>query len=241
MPRQPLHQITDQEPVVFIGPETFERRPMLATYVAQVIAGWAQVEISLACVLAHYDNADIENSVDTYLNTKGFMAQAEILNKTARAALTPENYDLYEATIKFINSNYQIRNDMAHWTWGVTDLLPEALIIIEPKANKKIAALAFNMIGQDMRVLAQRIMELQSRQKKGVFVYRKNDLKRCVQDMFAAEVLADRLQQLKSSKQDMDEGRAILLKRPEIRQHYDKIVADRTKAMEARPGGPSRS
>jgi hypothetical protein len=39
--------------------------------------------------------------------------------------------------MRFIKLNYNIRNEMAHWGWGVTDTLPDALIIFEPVNSKK--------------------------------------------------------------------------------------------------------
>ncbi len=59
---------------------------------------------------------------------------------------------------------------------------------------------------------------------KSYFFYKESNLIKCADDMFQAEIYADRLQQLSSSESDIQEGRAILLKRPEIRQFYEKMV-----------------
>lgn len=227
MPRQPLRNIIPGKPVIEIGPSTFAKRPKLAAYVAQTIAGWAQVELSLSVVLARYTSRNIEQSIDMYLSIDGFGAQSLLLEAAAKSVLSQDNYDLFDATMRFIKANYAVRNEMAHWTWGVTDALTDGLIIIEPRGHKKLNALQFNLIGQDMSKVVPRIMAMAQEQEKNVFAYRERDLVRCAEDMFKAEVFADRLQQLRSTEADIAEGRSILLGRNEIRQAYENNVRKR--------------
>jgi hypothetical protein len=222
MPRQPLHNITDEKPLIEIGPRTFSKRPKLAAYVAQVIAGWAQVELALACVLARYTSRNIEQSIDMYLSIDGFRAQARLVEAAAKTVLTKDDLRLFDATLRFIRRNYNIRNEMAHWTWGISEALPDALLIIEPRANKKLYALQFNLVDQDLSKIIPRIQELTREQERSIFVYRENDLVKCAEDMFQAEILSDRLQQLCSAEKDKTEGRAVLLSRAEIRGFYEK-------------------
>jgi hypothetical protein len=185
MPRQPLSKVTDKKPVIEIGPQTFSRRPKLAAYVAQVIAGWAQVELALASVLARYTSRNIEQSIDMYLSIDGFRAQARLLEAAAKTALTRDNFHVFSATMRFIRINYNTRNEMAHWTWGVTDFLPDALVILEPKIHKKLYSLQFNLLDQDLRKIVPRLAELNREQEISTFVYRESDLAKCADDMFS--------------------------------------------------------
>ena len=226
MPKQPLHKNYDHVSPIFIGPQTFEKRPKLAVYVAQIIAGWAQVDLTLATVLARYARRNIEQSIDMYLSIEGFALQAKMLDAAAKTALTRDNYLLYKATMRFIKLNYDIRNELAHWGWGITDTIPDALIIFEPVSKKKLDALAFNLVGQNLATMHGKISELKKQSDLEVFFYRENDLKKCADDMFKTEIFADRLQQLSSSESDIKEGRSVLLTRPEIKQFYEKMVAD---------------
>jgi hypothetical protein len=238
MPKQPLRNVIRGNHPIEIGPRTFAKRPKLAAYVAQTIAGWAQVELSLALVLARYTSRNIEQSVDMYLSIDGFGAQSLLLEAAARSVLPQDNFELFDATMRFIKNNYTIRNEMAHWTWGVTDALPDALVIIEPRSHKKLHALQFNIGDQDMSKAIPRLMALAKEQEKNVFVYRERDLARCAEDMFNAEIFADRLQQLRSTEADIAEGRRILLRRNEIQQAYENNVRRRfprgTMLLEAR-------
>lgn len=83
------------------------------------------------------------------------------MDAAAKSMLTADDYLLYSATMRFIKLNYKIRNEMTHWGWGITDTLPDALIIFESVASKKINSLAFNTGGQNMGLIVKRIAELQ--------------------------------------------------------------------------------
>ncbi len=226
VPKQPLNKNYDRVSPILIGPQTFEKRPKLAVYVAQIIAGWAQVDLTLSTVLARYARRNIEQSIDMYLSIEGFASQAKILDAAAKTALTRDNYLLYKATMRFIRLNYDTRNELAHWGWGITDTIPDALIIFEPVSKKKLDALAFNLIGQNLAAIQGKISELKKQDHLKIFFYRESDLKKCADDMFKAEAFADRLQQLSSSESDIEEGRSVLLTRPELKQFYEKMVAD---------------
>jgi len=180
--------------------------------------------------LARYARRNIEQSIDMYLSIDGFAAQGKVLDAAAKTALTQDNYFLYKATMRFIKFNYDIRNEIAHWGWGVTETLPDALIIFEPVVHKKLHALAFNLIGQNMGEMGKKIAELQEKNMNSVFFYKESDLKKCADDMFKTEIFADRLQQLSSSLPDIQEGRDILLKRSEIKQFYDNSILEAAKA-----------
>jgi len=236
MPRQPLSKVTDKKPIIEIGPRTFSRRPKLAAYVAQVIAGWAQVELALASVLARYTSRNIEQSIDMYLSIDGFRAQARLLEAAAKTALTRDNFHLFTATMRFVRINYNIRNETS-LDLGRNRFLPDALIILEPKIHKKLHSLQFNLLDQDLRKVVPRLAELNREQESNTFVYRENDLAKCADDMFQAEILSDRLQQLCSTEVDIKAGREILLGRAEIRGFYEKLRAPETARGEESVGG----
>jgi hypothetical protein len=120
-----------------------------------------------------------------YLSIDGFRAQARVLEAAAKTALTQDNFHVFSATMRFIRINYNTRNEMAHWTWGVTDFLPDALVILEPKIHKKLYSLQFNLLDQDLRKIVPRLAELNREQEISTFVYRESDLAKCADDMFS--------------------------------------------------------
>jgi hypothetical protein len=62
---------------------------------------------------------------------------------------------------------------MAHWIWGKTDDLPDALIIFEPVSRKKTTTMIFGARNPTDFIVAQRYRE---ESDKRTFVYRKPDL-----------------------------------------------------------------
>jgi hypothetical protein len=119
---QPLRNVISGNHPIEIGPRTFARRPKLAAYVAQTIAGWAQIELSLALVLARDTSRNIEQSVDMYLSIDGSGAQSLLLEAAARTVLSQDNFDLFDATMRFTKANHAIRQRNGALDVGVSPL-----------------------------------------------------------------------------------------------------------------------
>jgi hypothetical protein len=233
VPRQPLNKIVQNlKDPIGLGLGTFAARPELAALVCDVITGWARVEGSLSLVFARYTYSRVDIAMSTYNSVEGYRAQRQMLGGAARAALSVDNYMLFEATMEFVKRQYNIRNEMAHWIWGKTEDLPDALIIMEPVSQRKTSTMIFGARNVTDLINSQKFKEDSG---KKTFVYRKNDLETHAKEMFKAEVLADRLQYLVAKPpQDHDEGRQHLLQEPDILRDYEKLKAkaDKTTASE---------
>jgi hypothetical protein len=230
MPRQPLSTLTGNRKLndpIMIGPHTFAKRPDLAHLVCGIITGWAKVEGCLSLVFARYTRARVDVAMNIYNNVDAFRAQEQMLEGAARAALSDDDFFLYQASMKFIKRQYSVRNEMAHWLWGSTDDLPDALIIMEPVSHRKAHTMMFGAnTGYDI----EKCREYWAESQNGTFVYRKADLESHAKQMFKAEILSDRLQFLAAKPPQNDvEGRSHLLSDPEIRRDYEKLRSDATK------------
>lgn len=222
MPRQPLSRIRSTlSSSLFVGPETFSARPELAALVCRVITGWAQVEGVLALVFARYAGMSVESALTIYNTVEGFRAQRQMLDGAAKWRLSPDDFHLYSATMSFVMQQYSVRNEMAHWVWARTEDLPNALVIMEPVAHRRQHSMVFGaQTGYDMAKVPKYLQELE----ENTFVYREPDLKWHADQMFRAEVLADRLQWLAAAPPVYEEqGRNHLLGEPYIVEQYDKL------------------
>jgi len=62
--------------------------------------------------------------------------QMGALEAAAKAALFPNEFDVFRAAISMTESVQTPRNHLAHWIWGTCEQLPDALLLAEPKAQK---------------------------------------------------------------------------------------------------------
>jgi len=179
------------------------------------------VEGALALVFARYAGMSVESALNIYNTVEGFRAQRQMLDGAAKWRLPADDFHLYSATMKFVMQQYSVRNEMAHWVWARTEDLPDALVIMEPVAQRRHHSMVFGaQTGFDIAKAPKYVEELD----KNTFVYRKPDLNRHADQMFRAEILADRLQWLAAAPPVYEEqGRNHLLSEPYIVEHYDKM------------------
>lgn len=220
---------------ILIGPNTFSARPHLAYLIPQIIAGWVQVEISLAETFGTYASLGPDVALSVYNAVDNFRAKQAMLDAAAKTVLNEEDLDLYSATMRFVKRRYVTRNEMAHWLWGYADDFPEALFIIDPVAASKV-----RMFYAGIRSLKDlpRIEPYRQEADSKTFIYRKRDLEEHSNEMFRAELAAGSLAALRWPVPGpgpteyvgppVIDHRQKLLKEPEIAQDYHRL---RSKAV----------
>ena len=62
--------------------------------------------------------------------------QMGALEAAAKAALSPNDFDVFCAAIRMTDSVQTPRNHLAHWIWGTCEQLPDALLLADPKGHQ---------------------------------------------------------------------------------------------------------
>ena len=114
--------------------------------------------------------------------------QLGALKAAARAALSKQEHRVLIAGLEVAKRVQTPRNHLAHWIWGVCDQLPNALLLADPKAQKKRDRdLALALEKSETGILgAEQIECLMTYDPSTVLVYRINDLERAATDTIEA-------------------------------------------------------
>ena len=111
-------------------------RPLLATKVAQCVAEWAEIENHLGLLLALLLHANEKAALSMFSSVENRAAQLRMLHAAAESSLTPHHFDVLESLITAcVRPVMKERDKLAHWCWGYSDELPDALLLTEP-SNK---------------------------------------------------------------------------------------------------------
>jgi hypothetical protein len=135
MARQPFSTRFPNSKANF-GPELFGSRPRAAMLIAQCIAGWTEVEIQTARLLAQLLHAKSEPVIALYLTLANERAKREALYAIADFVLEDER-DLFDAIMTAKGAVAKERHDLAHGIFGATDQDPTGVLWISTKDRIK--------------------------------------------------------------------------------------------------------
>jgi hypothetical protein len=219
--------------------------PELAKLVVSIFALWASIEHSLSLLFVSVLGADAEPAIAMFATLTAQRLQMGALEAAAKAALSPDDFDVFCAAIRMTDSVQTPRNHLAHWIWGTCEQLPDALLLAEPKAQKdrdRELKLAIERTdGPDVR----EIINLGRYDPATVLVYRRGDLERAKGDLEDAQMVVALLtvyldRRIRDAASDTDlEGQRVaglrdgmlrlFLDKRLFREALDRIRADRQK------------
>src|SRR5262249_16769072 len=163
-----------------------------------------------------------------FATLRGQRLQMGALEAAAKATLSPNDFEVFRAAIRMIDSVQTPRNHLAHWIWGTCKQIPDALLLAEPKAQKdreRELILALEQAGgQEIK----EIIHLERYNPATVLVYRCDELERAKRDLEDAERITAALtvyldRQVCRWASDTFEGQRVAALREVVFQHfYDK-------------------
>jgi hypothetical protein len=166
---QPLSSVAPDANYRF-GVMTLPDHADLAPYVAQVIHIGTMIEHYSTMMLAGIAHADPEAVLAMHTAVSSASAQRAMLETVAAAKLQkPDNF-LFQAVQKAGLPARKIRNDFAHHIWADSREVPNALLLINPKA-----LIEFKLPFLKPFTLGETIYRDIDRSK--IMVYREDDLK----------------------------------------------------------------
>jgi len=163
------------------GPESLGLRPELAPYVATTIGIWSYSETVYASILTNLMQADFRIVHEMFYALKSADARRQVLQAAAEETLKDQDLIIFNAVRKCTNASRSRRNDFAHWLWGTSDALPDALLLVSPKYLTKF----------DVHMAAILAGQKQSKdhdwndwvnERQGIYVYKEVDLKRDLEE-----------------------------------------------------------
>ncbi len=124
----------NRETILF-PPEKVIERPEVAARIAQCIACWSLVEIETSRLFARLfgRGPDLEAGVALYNSFAGANHKERAIKVLARSGKGRACYEIIDALLKVIESQRKIRDKIAHWCWGISDQIPDGLVLVDPK------------------------------------------------------------------------------------------------------------
>src|SRR5262249_28344491 len=189
---QPLNRVITNGEFSAIGIRPNESgilddKPELAKLVASIFGLWASIEHSLSLLLVSVLGADVEPAIAMFATLTAQRQQMGALEAAAKAALSPNDFDVFRAAISMTGRVQTPRNHLAHWIWGTCKQIPDALLLAEPKAQKDRERELILALEQAGGLEVKEIINLERYNPATVLVYRRGDLERAKRDLEDAE------------------------------------------------------
>jgi hypothetical protein len=151
MPPQPLLKVCSNATVELSLQRVIER-PQVAAWIAECIACWSIVEYETSRLFTLLLDVNVEAGMELYNQFGGASLKESGIKALARSKLHRKDFEIIEALLKAINSHEKTRNKIAHWYWGISDQVPDGLVLIDPK---------------ELLILSARIRDKAINRKKG--------------------------------------------------------------------------
>ena len=135
---QPLSRVKPNAVTLWGMHDTMAKRPKLAVMIAHCITQWSEVEIHLGALLTIILHANEKAAMAMYAGVENRAAQLRLIDAAAEASLPTEHYSVISMLLTtIVRPATKERDRLAHWVWGYTDELPDALLIAEPEHTLK--------------------------------------------------------------------------------------------------------
>jgi hypothetical protein len=211
-------------------------RPEVAAKVADCIAAWSNIEESLCIFLSMLLHAS-ENAITAMLAaTESRAAQLRMIEAAAKAEMPQNYFDSFSVLLTSqIRPAMKERDKLAHWCWGISDEIPDALLIMKPSDNVTGELEALKI----QAATAEPMVKVEN--KREVFVVTAGDLDRMYERFDVAREnlrFATALVWSKNTTQERDQVHEMLLKSPQIRSGLEALNAGRQRKQESQPTSP---
>jgi hypothetical protein len=108
-------------------------QPDLALLAMSTIAEWSTLEVFLNWVFVKMLGTDPAAGAEMYSTLNGTWAKKKALRALARITIPPDELLVFDAILKHFDSAGKDRHTIAHWTWGHSRAIPDALLLCDPK------------------------------------------------------------------------------------------------------------
>lgn len=148
------------------------RHQHLAVMAAAVISTWSNVELHMLDTYVNLSGGSDELAAAIFLSLESHSAKSSAINTLALAKLDHKMQELLRAIQAVTKSHQGQRDKIAHWVWGDSPSLPDAILLIDPRQLVK-ASTNINKI-LDAQIRGDEVV-LPEIDRSKVFVYKMPD------------------------------------------------------------------
>lgn len=232
---QPLSRVKPSAVTTWGEPNAMTARPQLAAKVAQCIAHWSEIEVIIGAFLALLLHANQRAALAMYSALENRAAQLRLITAAAEASLPTDHFNVISAMLaSTLRPAMRERDKLAHWTWGFSNDLPEALLLSEPAITLNSLMRALGLQKGDS------VADVPSTFDK-IYVVRDPDLDGILKRSASAKYrlrMAMATVWEKNTQQQRDEWLQQLSNEPEIRAALNRLREGRQNNREAPQPSP---
>lgn len=114
------------------------QRPALALLAMRVLSDWSLLESHMASLFVKMIGTNPRPAAAMYAELSGAAAQKAAFKGLASAVLSRQEYDVFLAILDLFTSAAKERGKIAHWTWGYSPALPDAVLLGDPRALSEL-------------------------------------------------------------------------------------------------------
>lgn len=132
---QPLSRIAHHANVEIgnVGDDPLSHRPQIALLAMKSIAAWSNVESFMLRTFVELAGGQKADAAAVFLAMETSTAKSAAISALAERKLSAPNLALLRAIIKVVKSAQKERDKIAHWIWGTSAQLLDALLLADPR------------------------------------------------------------------------------------------------------------
>jgi hypothetical protein len=187
-PPQLLSRIKPQASIS-LGPGFLAMRPQLAAIVTEIIALGSEIDLQRGRYLAALLGSNQMVGVAIFLAITSAVTRRDTLDAASKSILNDLEYELFTRTARAVKAVEKERNAFAHQLWGISDDLPDALLLVDAEyrlkhlleigalTRQRVIDIAQNTLAPTIQALPPLAL-LAALDPSKIYVYRKSDLER---------------------------------------------------------------
>jgi hypothetical protein len=113
--------------------DPFQERPKAAQAFGQCISAWSRVEAQIGQLFLFLLQANPKLGAEAYIGLESGKAKRDAIKTLALSALSADDYKIVLALLRLVKAKQKLRDLMAHWVWGVSPDIEDAMLLIDTK------------------------------------------------------------------------------------------------------------
>jgi hypothetical protein len=218
-------------------PDTMATQPKIAQALADCIAAYSEIELNMGLALSTLLSADVKVAMAMYVRVENRTSQGCMIRAAVEAAnISQQQRDVFNAILnQLVVPGMKERDKLAHWPWGYSPDLPDALLLFKPSGELE-QSIALIHEGHEP---TPEISQLANLNFDHIFVVTETDLLRIVERLREADsclrhlwlILHPRLPELSSRMRD--EMLRQLTTKPRIKEGLKRLREKRSESPDA--------
>lgn len=195
----------------------------LSRYVLATISHWSHADFTIMCLGTRFLKADFAIAYKMLLSLKAENARMSAIGAAAAECLNKEDHNLYLAAMSAVRPSKKLRHKFAHQILGQTSLIPDSLLLVDPKILGERIYKQSELLPQELRTggLGWDIRAKDA--MNGIKVYCKNELVKIAETAGQCEQIIHHLHRALGKDQGHAQSRAMLLGHPLVQPHFQRL------------------